>query len=114
MRIRDWSSDVCSSDLLPCDCTVPNQASIRSNSLAESLRPWPRQRATTKLRKRAAKTSADAPCSNQGSASLTTSSTQRDRKSVVEGKSVPLRLGLGGRRPINTTTHVKHTAINTE
>ena len=40
-------------------------------------RPWPRQRATTKLRNLPANRLADAPCSNQGSASLTTSSTKR-------------------------------------
>ena len=54
-----------------------NQASTRSSSSADRLRPWPRQRATTKLRKRPANKFADAPCSNQGSDSLTTSKMKR-------------------------------------
>ena len=65
---------------LPAAAGAPapvNHASIRSISSADRFNPWSRHRAATKLRKRLANRLAEAPCSNQGSCSLTTSTTKR-------------------------------------
>src|SRR3546814_21155280 len=64
MRISDWSSDVCSSDLP----TRRDQPSRPARGRAGRPAPTPRRAA--------------------------------DRKSVVEGKSVSVRVDLGGRRII--------------
>src|SRR3546814_14496285 len=69
MRISDWSSDVCSSDL-------------QSKGLA--LRPQ-------------VTTASVIACCCAGSFAATK---PRDRKSVVEGQSVSVRVDLGGRRII--------------
>src|SRR3546814_3934519 len=67
MRISDWSSDVCSSDL--STSRTPNGAACARGSRTIA---------------------ASTPC---GSGS-------GDRKSVVKGKSVSVRVDLGGRRII--------------
>src|SRR3546814_3144306 len=74
MRISDWSSDVCSSDLF--------SSSLNSNETVPSCRRRPLLNVTWR---RLLKLSAI--CS-------------RDRKSVVSGKSVSVRVDLGGRRII--------------
>src|SRR3546814_14395250 len=104
MRISDWSSDVCSSDLeglrasgvkveeLPDGLVVEGSgggkvsggatiASHLDHRIAMSF-------AVLGLAARKAVTIDDA----------------RDRKSVVSGTSVSVRLDLGGRRMLNTTT----------
>src|SRR3546814_3568919 len=70
MRISDWSSDVCSSDLKPIaeEHLMPGRVAVRRRR-----RPRARQRRI-------------------GSA---------DWKCVVSGKSVSVRVDLGGRRIIN-------------
>src|SRR3546814_11662817 len=104
MRISDWSSDVCSSDLrlpkpsppaspLPCtggppdsDQTSPTCSSVSSQWI--STRPVSADRAPYL-------------------AALVTNSCSRDRKIGVAGKSLSVRLALGGRRIIQkkTTLH---------
>src|SRR3546814_17164349 len=76
MRISDWSSDVCSSDL------HPHSAATR---LARSGTGW---RVTTAR----GSVTADTVLLACGG----------DRKSDVEGKSVSVRVDLGGRRIIKT------------
>src|SRR3546814_16932642 len=80
MRISDWSSDVCSSDLL-----LPDRADGRGGAAHQAaVRPalcrggGDRRRAD------------DALCAVR----------RQDRKSVVSGKSVSVRVDLGGRRII--------------
>src|SRR3546814_12034189 len=108
MRISDWSSDVCSSDLTTGEsptvshdehkrvvelCVeaangrVPVIAGTGSNSTAEAID-------FTAHAKQAGDDAAD-------------------RKSVVEGKSVSVRVDLGGRRIINTKKK-KHTNMQKE
>src|SRR3546814_14794373 len=91
MRISDWSSDVCSSDLSPF--TAENGAT----------RLWPHSHRPD------ADPMPDAePIAIEmepGSVLLFLGSTlhgggEKDRKSVVEGKSVSVRVDLGGRRII--------------
>src|SRR3546814_19805740 len=89
MRISDWSSDVCSSDLSPvrspeCPWRGPslprrrrseqrNKPDYRLLDSGVNLRPRPN-------------TDGEATCLRR-----------KDRKSVVSGKSVSVRVDLGGR-----------------
>src|SRR3546814_10571239 len=70
MRISDWSSDVCSSDL-----------TIRARSGPFDMDPAAKDRI-------------------ESIGDIDLDSIKRDRKSVVEGKSVSVRVDLGGRRII--------------
>src|SRR3546814_11968988 len=67
MRISDWSSDVCSSDLLGRPARYPPRRGGGASGLQGLLR---------------------------------SRRTAEDRKSVVYGKSVSVRVDLGGRRVI--------------
>src|SRR3546814_20940031 len=94
LRISDWSSDVCSSDLLGCPTTA-GCTSMLSSVVADSksgllILPSP-QPANIRA--------ANAP---KKPTALT------DRQSVVSGQSVSVRVDLGGRRIIkkkNTQNH---------
>src|SRR3546814_18061896 len=103
MRISDWSSDVCSSDLLeqlveggPLDIALGAAAQLRLQrgvevrargfALHPALRIQPRQLVAVAL----VAIVADA-----------VDHAHRDRKSVVMGKSGSVRVDLGGRRLIN-------------
>src|SRR3546814_19047120 len=90
MRISDWSSDVCSSDL-PTVAVTDEKAEARSE--AEMLE----QRLITAINK------GGLPPSD-GSRTLV----GQDRQSVVSGKSVSVRVDLGGRRIIITNHQVYH------
>src|SRR3546814_12235531 len=88
MRISDWSSDVCSSDLRPCDGRAfpygaageePPRRAGHAGHLVRRLLRRP------------------GPC---GAALRPVP----DRKSVVSGKSVPVSVDLGGRRIIKKKT----------
>src|SRR3546814_14369566 len=78
MRISDWSSDVCSSDLGPCP---------RISSTCGAA--WPRFAASDRPPRR-----------------------WSDRKSVVEGMSVSVRVDLGGRRIIKKKNTVHNVYQN--
>src|SRR3546814_18162791 len=76
MRISDWSSDVCSSDLREHELTAAQRdvaGDVRGQHVGRELDPR----------------EADV---------------QRDRKSVVEGKSVSVSVDLGGRRIMKQKT----------
>src|SRR3546814_13502246 len=115
MRISDWSSDVCSSDLglqghedrrfaQPAaqpdanDTEDPTQQERQAPGVVEDLRRGEdlRQRRGGQGAKQIA----------EGQASL-----EEDRKSVVSGKSVSVRVDLGGRRIFkkNNTTNTTKT-----
>src|SRR3546814_11994202 len=84
MRISDWSSDVCSSDLL----TVRKAAD-------HTLRRSPSHRETVMpIEKRVSSAAAALEGIEDGATVLVSG----DRKSVVSGKSVSVRVDLGGRR----------------
>src|SRR3546814_20983851 len=116
MRISDWSSDVCSSDLncahgggctvssdqvaridsdrnshgtnnITSDSIDSDSATTNSRHTAVSIMPCPRT-ASPSTRRRSRRRAASAP----------------DRKSVVSGKSVSVRVDLGGRRIIKKKT----------
>src|SRR3546814_16058857 len=77
MRISDWSSDVCSSDLsIGCGicCSRGEAPQSRGSSIHRAIRRGARGERILMI--------------------------QQDRKSVVSGKSVSVRVDLGGRRII--------------
>src|SRR3546814_19842730 len=91
MRISDWSSDVCSSDLPASSAArVSNGARRRIGGIVVSSG---RQRLPLALKRFA-----------PSSASLAALNPDRDRKRVVSGKSVTVRVDLGGCRYIKTKT----------
>src|SRR3546814_17200655 len=105
MRISDWSSDVCSSDLGGLEDSEKNKRSISPHPWRFppfGREEWPRRLPaifggpTTCIRGRSAREHLRA-----------------DRKSVVEGKSVSVRVALGGRRIIkkkkNRQQEITHT-----
>src|SRR3546814_13083769 len=122
MRISDWSSDVCSSDLPACRPVPPPAptAARRRRRSAPRLPPSPPAppvarpsvpRAVHRTRCRhatAAATGRDRRGGPRGCgcrrARRRALGCCRDRKSVVSGKSVSVRVDLGGRRIIKKKT----------
>src|SRR3546814_4785801 len=104
MRISDWSSDVCSSDL-PLNCTV--------HVTDGTCEVW----MGTQVQTRAQRTAAEAaglPVERVtlhnymlGGAFGRRLDTDLDRKSVVQGKSVSVRVDLGGCRLIKKKTYTQ-------
>src|SRR3546814_15771116 len=94
MRISDWSSDVCSSDLLAVELGVAEEAG--TGAVLTVLRGF--ALAVEVLVTHPAGAAGDVegdhdPVADGDLGDL-------DRKSVVEGKSVSVRVDLGGRRII--------------
>src|SRR3546814_14869157 len=88
MRISDWSSDVCSSDLLGIDNRLnPLVAAVLGGVAGRLVLPAGDGQQSVGV--------ADLPMQ------------ARARKSVVEGKSVSVRVDRGGRRIIKKNIHVK-------
>src|SRR3546814_14568822 len=115
MRISDWSSDVCSSDLQPCAAIAPCQYSTSQREIetdGDSSRPpsgeAPRSAASTssKVNQRASSSSSPT-CGSSGPASAKKPSLsdegnghgcEAEREGVVEGKSEAVGVVPGGRR----------------
>src|SRR3546814_11578556 len=96
MRISDWSSDVCSSDL-----PTWNELGLRPTPYAlRSAMP-----AAYNHRHPAVGWSPTPPTASA-------CPTMIDRKSVVEGKSVSVRVDLGGRRIIKKKKTIKESIDN--
>src|SRR3546814_19421055 len=107
MRISDWSSDVCSSDLAGAPAGLPARApSMRSGGrvvVTTSVRWSIPSRANASEASRAGQSSTGAhQISCARSAAI-------DRKSVVKGKSVSVRVDLGGRSNIKKKKKSKKT-----
>src|SRR3546814_16955427 len=85
MRIRDWSSDVCSSDLFTDADRIWNRTVVRCRPRMMPI-----------------------------SSFVFPAAAQRDRKSVVLGKRVAVRVDHGGRRLITNTIqrHTNHAHIH--
>src|SRR3546814_17300384 len=95
MRIRDWSSDVCSSDLA-----------------GEHRRDGHQERVIRDpgfvVRKNANPALRETPATNHESRITESRPRPRvDRKRVVKGKSASVRVHLGGRRTSTTKLHTK-------
>src|SRR3546814_11077648 len=101
MRISDWSSDVCSSDLFAPHLSQGHRFQNRAIDHMRSPDP-----AGLGQRQREAsvnvmvKSKADTEGPGLTGIAFVGFLDQRDRKSVVEGKSVSVRVDLGGRRII--------------
>src|SRR3546814_17642064 len=94
MRISDWSSDVCSSDLIGLE--KDGDVVIR---VLPSVAPRPRAEQDKSLKALAVKMPHRLLQAGQYTIVHELSPCKpTDRKSVVEGKSVSVRVGLGGRR----------------
>src|SRR3546814_11658625 len=91
MRISDWSSDVCSSDL------------ERSTQECRDLGPRPARRAGAQPAGKCAAPD-DTLCHRAAALSAESFSAPRDRKSGVWGKSVSVRVDFGVGRIIKTKT----------
>src|SRR3546814_17012144 len=97
MRISDWSSDVCSSDL-------EQQGAAGGRDQEQQQRPC----------RRGGYGEGKHRIGQQGDPGDRQSAVPQDRKSVVQGKSVSVRVDLGGRRiikkkntiePLNVTSN---------
>src|SRR3546814_18482700 len=102
MRISDWSSDVCSSDLAGillfghCQRGGNHGTTRVVHRIAEDIVELDGVRDTAVDPGRGGAEGRGAAAGQAGSA-------RTDRKSDVEGKSVSVSVDLGGRRIINTT-----------
>src|SRR3546814_18909018 len=107
MRISDWSSDVCSSDL----SSVGAMSLIREALAVALLLPDPTSRGSEAGSGQPHQTP---ETTDKASGSpRSDSSVKADRKRVVKGKSVSVLLDLGGRRIINKNRHTsKKTGTN--
>src|SRR3546814_19522931 len=102
MRISDWSSDVCSSDL--ADPADDHQGPARRPAAGLRRRL---QRARLAVRRGPRPGAVDGV--QRGRAGPELQCRRPDRKSVVSGKSVSVRVDLGGRRIIKKKTPLKQT-----
>src|SRR3546814_13176052 len=96
MRISDWSSDVCSSDLPPIIGAAMRLMTSEPAPVPIRIGNSPARMTATVIA--LGRTRSKAP-------SRMASST--DRKSVVEGKSGSVRVDIGGRRSIKKKTQRK-------
>src|SRR3546814_17664565 len=101
MRISDWSSDVCSSDLLAAAAGAPAAPEDGATAACVTGRVTALEASVV-------------PVADAGAAALAVAPTGGiDRKSVEEGQSVSLRVDLGGRSLIKkNTANNKSTSIH--
>src|SRR3546814_15466540 len=104
MRISDWSSDVCSADLVR-GSRAPRRRRGADRPRRRGRRLWlerRQKRRRRKLRPRRPPRKGDEPCAagldigRDGDEIICRR--REDRKGVVQGKRVSVRVGLGGRR----------------
>src|SRR3546814_13240801 len=110
MRISDWSSDVCSSDLRRRASTGKPITSGHSTGSTHTRRPGSEGAMLTKRKAaQAGRTKLASLVAAAGAAPLDRRSFL-DRKSVVSGKSVSVRVELGGRRIIKKKKRYNRTS----
>src|SRR3546814_18012035 len=115
MRISDWSSDVCSSDLRGPDSSRSARRQAR-DGIPRTFRRIGRLRPTSAAWMQdppAARCHAHEPRSN-GREGFRSPHRREDRKRDVEGKSVKVRVDLGGRRHIKKKQRTKYIRIKTD
>src|SRR3546814_14349992 len=101
MRISDWSSDVCSSDLASTESLC--RSCWREDQIARDDDPH-REAGPDRERRRNVELAPNDFLTGLIDAVLRTGAQRtEDRKSVVSGKSVSVRVDLGGRRTIKKT-----------
>src|SRR3546814_19887750 len=106
MRISDWSSDVCSSDLWSSSTALPSPRRASSAIRAATPPPccWAWRRCSNgaprwSIRRPSSPTASPA-CRGPAARIKSARCFPRGRKSVGKGKSVYVRVDLGGRRLI--------------
>src|SRR3546814_13866935 len=113
MRISDWSSDVCSSDLDVAMSAEQGEAYQKlASSLTQQLKEALRKRDTTLLGVVLNTLLAWPDCCFRAETVRHPRPREVDRKSVVEGKSVSVRVALGGRSIIEK--NIKDKTIETK
>src|SRR3546814_11542952 len=105
MRISDWSSDVCSSDLAagPRAATA-GAPGARHDRLARWVDPAELSDAADEHETRRPRDAGGARADGTARSRRPLASRRSDRQSVVSGKSVSVRVDLGCRRIIKTTS----------
>src|SRR3546814_20538077 len=121
MRLSDWSSDVCSSDLrvprqrvAPSAVLSPSGILLSSSLISFNLLPLavsyaaepgliPRARRLPPVLPESAHAASPAPCGAWSAPSA------GDRKRVVKGRGVSVRVALGGRSILKTNTRTSET-----
>src|SRR3546814_15157786 len=98
MRISDWSSDVCSSDLLIATRDVRDLHRVVVHDVGEVIGGEP-------VRLEDHEVVEGRVLDLDRTAEQIVHDRRADRKSVVEGKSVSVRVDLGGRRIIKKKKH---------
>src|SRR3546814_11140820 len=96
MRISDWSSDVCSSDLLLLESGLLRLQPLNFGVAGGDIRSDIRMDA----RESPIRTRADIAARNLNLAPI-------DRKSAVSGKRVSVRVDLGGRRILKKKNNIE-------
>src|SRR3546814_12241648 len=105
MRISDWSSDVCSSDLLPAATTSARRCARSSpcrSRWSPDTKPLPNPWTSLKAQEKSLIMDAVVEQTKPAGA-LDPITLEVDRKRVVQGKSVSVRVSPGGRRVIKNT-----------
>src|SRR3546814_15060268 len=97
MRISDWSSDVCSSDLRCADADARPRLGLAAPGQPDAPAARGRRTRGVPARQSRARRHLYGYVAKLGNRGLARSV---DRKSVVEGKRVSVRVDLGGRRII--------------
>src|SRR3546814_10937931 len=113
MGISDWSSDVCSSDLLArgqgAEGFGQNRAIVEGRQIAENLhldRAARQARRPEGFERRRGQRLDRGPVGRRPAPVAAGEPT--DRKSVVSGKGVSVRVDLVGSRSLNKKTQTKH------
>src|SRR3546814_13288861 len=109
MRISDWSSDVCSSDLRGRRHAEPGEPrrAVRDDIVVLEHPPLI---AGDRCPRRPAESGRDHPRHRLGKRN----EQPLDRKSVVQGKSVSVRVDLGGRRIIKKKKKIASSATRVQ
>src|SRR3546814_17996291 len=114
MRIRDWSPDVCSSDLSDRsdDIEHASHAPLANEGQGNGKHPAPEPRTAGLFDAESTSSPADTPVTAQHAGEGDTDTRQRhqDRKSARTGKSVSVSVDVGGRR-IPKKKHTKQPNI---
>src|SRR3546814_14156679 len=113
MRISDWSSDVCSSDLAIADTlAVTNTTGTLTLTSSDETIGSISGTGNVNLNDNTLTTGGDGTSTTlSGVISGTGALTKQDRKSVVKGKSVSVSVDRGGRRIIKKKNTSKGVAI---
>src|SRR3546814_19036331 len=105
MRISDWSSDVCSSDLCGLNELMLPENEPGSSIMPGKVNPTQCESMTMVATQVIGNDFSITLAGSQGNFEL------KDRKSVVKGKSVSVRVDLGGRRIIKKKNKRKYKEV---